>query len=77
MKLNSMRNQGGEVIIGAMAVICVVMMLFGGMHMMHGGHRSEADHQQREQKQNYDDYGAQHKHDHSEGQDPSQNEVKK
>lgn len=49
-----MRNQKGEVITGAMVVIMVVMMLFGGMHMMHGGrdHRHGDDHD-----------GSEHKHD--------------
>jgi hypothetical protein len=64
-----MRNQRGEVVIGVMVVIMCVMMLFGGMHMMHGGHRSEGDHPQMEQKHNHDEDGTQHVHNHAEGQD--------
>ena len=36
-------NQRGEVVTGVMVVIMCVMMLFGGMHMMHGGHGHAAD----------------------------------
>jgi high-affinity Fe2+/Pb2+ permease len=57
-----MRNQRGEVVTGVMVVIMVVMMLFGGMHMMHRGHQSEGDHGQVEQKHDHDK-GVQHKHD--------------
>ncbi len=73
-----MRNQRGEVVTGVMVVTMCVMMLFGGMHMMHGGHRSEGDHLQMEQKHNHDEDGSQHKHDHAAGQDsvPSQDEAK-
>ncbi len=38
-------NQRGEVVSGVMVVIMCVMMLFGGMHMMHGGH-GHAAHQE-------------------------------
>jgi len=44
-----MRNQRVEVVTGVMVVIMCVMMLFGGMHKMHGGLRSEGDHRQMEQ----------------------------
>ncbi len=73
-----MRNQRGEVVTGVMVVIMCVMMLFGGMHMMHGEHRSEGDHRQMEQKHNHDEDGTQHMHNHAEGQDsvPSQDEAK-
>ena len=36
-------NQRGEVVTGVMVVMMCVMMLFGGMHMMHGGHGHAAD----------------------------------
>ncbi len=61
-----------------MVVIMCVMMLFGGMHMVHGGHRSGGSHQQTEQKHNRDEKGTQHMHNHAEGQDsvPSQDEAR-
>ncbi len=73
-----MRNQRGEVIIGVMCVVMVVMMIFGAPHMMHGGHRSEVDHQQMEQNHNRNEDGTQHMHNHAGGQDslPSQDEGK-
>ncbi len=73
-----MRNQRGEVVTGVMVVIMCVMMLFGGMHMTHGEHRSEGDHRQMEQKHNHDEDGTQHMHNHAEGQDsvPDQDEAK-
>ena len=73
-----MGNQKGEVVAGVMVVIMCVMMLFGGMHMMHGGHQPEGDHRQMEQKHGHDKDGTQHQHDHAEGQDPvpSQDEAK-
>ncbi len=73
-----MRNQRGEVVAGVMVVMMVVMMIFGGMHVMHGEHRSEGDHQQTEQKHNHDEDGPQHILDHTGGQDPipSQDETK-
>jgi hypothetical protein len=37
-------NQRGEVVTGVIVVImCVGMMIFGGMGMMHGGHRHSDD----------------------------------
>ncbi len=73
-----MRNQRGEVVVGVMVVMMVVMMISGGMHMRHGGHRSEADHRQMEQKHNHDEDNTQQLHDHAGGQDPipSQDEAK-
>jgi len=73
-----MRNQRGEVVVGVMVVMMVVMMIFGGTHMMHGGHRSEGDHRQMEQKHDHDEDGTQHTHNHAGGQDPipSQDEAK-
>ncbi len=73
-----MHNQRGEVVAGVMVFMMAVMMIFGGMHMMHGGHRSEGDHRQMEQKHNHDEDGTQHMHDHAGGQDPisGQDEAK-
>ncbi len=73
-----MGNQKGEVVTGVMVVIMCVMMLFGGMHMMHWGHRSEESHQQMEKNHNHDEDGAQHMHNHAGGQDsiPSQDEAR-
>jgi hypothetical protein len=42
MKRDYTGNQRGEVVTGVMVVIMCVMMLFGGMHMMHGGHGRHA-----------------------------------
>ncbi len=52
-----------------MVVIMCLIMLFGGMHMMHGGHQAEGDHRQMEQKHNHDEDGTQYMHNHAEGQD--------
>jgi hypothetical protein len=43
MKRGYTGNRRGEVVTGVMVVIMCVMMLFGGMHMMHGGHQHAAD----------------------------------
>lgn len=43
MKRDYANNQRGEVIIGVMMIIMCAVMLFGGMHMMHGGHRHSDD----------------------------------
>ncbi len=50
-----MGNQKGEMATGVMVVIMVVMMLLGGLHLMHGGHRH--DHDKPEHKH-------EHQHDH-------------
>ena len=57
-----MGNQRGEVVMGVMVVImCVGMMLFGGMHMMHGGHGHAADHDGRvEDKHDHQKEGLHH-----------------
>ncbi len=54
MKSNLVDDQRGEVVIGVMVVIMVVMMLFGGMHMMPGDHRhaEENKHDRHEGMQN-------------------------
>ena len=44
MKRDYSGNQKGEVVTGVIVVImCVGMMIFGGMSMMHGGHRHSDD----------------------------------
>lgn len=74
-----MRNQRGEVVTGVMVVIMCVMMLFGGMHMMHEGHRSEGDNRQMGQEHNHYEDDMQRMHNNAEGQDPipSQDEPSK
>ena len=47
MERGYMNNQRGEVVIGVMMVVCVVMMLSGGMHMSHGGQGHAADQDRR------------------------------
>ncbi len=39
-----MRDQRGEVVTGIMVVMMVVMIIFGGMHLMQKDHRHEANH---------------------------------
>ncbi len=41
MKRDYTGNQRGEVVTGVMVVVMCVMMLSGGMHMMHEGHGHE------------------------------------
>ncbi len=53
MKRDYTGNQKGEVVTGVMVVIMCVTMLFGGMHMMHGGHRHAADQDGRVEDQHY------------------------
>ncbi len=78
MKWYYMGNQRGEVVTGVMVVIMCVVMLFGGMHMMHGGHQPDGSHKQVEQKHNHDEEGTQHVYHHAGGQGPisSQDEAK-
>jgi hypothetical protein len=63
---------------GVIMIVMCVMMMFGGMHMKHGGHRSEGDHPRMEQKHDHDENGTQHMHNHAGGQDsiPGQDETK-
>ena len=54
-----MKNQRGEIVTGVMVAMMVVMMIVGGMHMMHGEHkhgehRSEGDHAQTKHDQGTD-----------------------
>jgi hypothetical protein len=54
MKRDYTNNQRGEVIFGVMMIIMCAVMLFGGMHMMHGGHRHSDDGNRRvEEKHDY------------------------
>ena len=59
-------NQRGEVVTGVMVAVMVVMMLFGGMGMMHGGHR-HADNQgmKAEGKHDHQKEGTHEKHNHN------------
>ncbi len=59
-----MWNQRGEVVTGVMIVIMVVMMVFGGMHLMHrdhGEHRNTADCPHHEQGHDHEK-GQKHEH---------------
>ncbi len=67
-----MRNQKGEVVTGVMVFMMVVMMVFGGMHLMHrdhGEHRSAADDPKHEQGHDHEK-GHQHMHGHDEEKAP-------
>jgi len=57
-----MRDQRGEIVTGLMVIMMGVMMVFSGMHMMHGEHRSEGDRAQIEHEHGHDK-GTQHMHD--------------
>jgi ABC-type nickel/cobalt efflux system permease component RcnA len=68
MKLDYTGNQRGEVVTGVMVVIMCVMMLFGGMSMMHGGHRHAADQDGRvEEKHDHQQEGMHHPQNNNEG----------
>ena len=77
MKRNFTGNQRGEIVTGVMVVMMVAMMIFGGMSMMHGGHRhaDRADHQDMKaaDKQDHQKEAMHEKHNHntedSSGQD--------
>ena len=62
MKLYYTGNQRGEVVTGVIVVImCLGMMIFGGMGMMHGGHRHAADQDKRvEDKHDHQKEGMHH-----------------
>lgn len=67
-----MRNQKGEVVTGAMVFMMVVMMVFGGMHLMHrdhGEHRSAGDQPKHEQGHDHEK-GHQHEHQGDAGKAP-------
>jgi len=66
MKRDHTGNQRGEVVTGVMVVVMVVMMLFGGMSMMHGGHRHEENQGVKaESKHDHQKEGAHERHDHN------------
>jgi hypothetical protein len=72
MKRHFLGSQRGEVVTGVMAAIMVVMMLFGGMHMMHRDrdHRHAVDHDKREHKHDQQKDGMRHmQHDEGEHSD--------
>jgi hypothetical protein len=57
-----MDNQRGEVILGAMILMMGAIMLFGGMHVVHGGHRCGGAQPQNEAQQDRLDEDSQHVH---------------
>jgi predicted metalloprotease len=71
MKRNYTGNQRGEVVTGVMVAVMVVMMLFGGMSMVHGG-RQHSDNQDKrtENKHDHQKEGTHEKHNHN-TEDPS------
>jgi ABC-type nickel/cobalt efflux system permease component RcnA len=74
MKRNFTGNQRGEIVTGVMVVMMVAMMIFGGMSMMHGGHRHADDQDMKaEDKHDHQKEGMHEKHNHntedSSGQD--------
>jgi flagellar basal body-associated protein FliL len=64
MKIDSLSNQSGEVVIGVMVAVMVVMMLIGGMgmHMMHGDQRHADDHDRVEHKHDHQNEGTHQMH---------------
>lgn len=64
MKSNSLSNQKGEVVTGVMVGIMVLMMFFGGMHMMHGDHRHEETSRKEEHQHDHQKGEMHHMHDH-------------
>ncbi len=77
MKRESIGDQRGEVMTGVMVVIMVVMMLFGGMHMMHGGHRHADDHDKAEHKTDHQKNEMHHIQNDKEGSSTIQNDEEK
>ena len=66
MKRDYTGNQRGEVVTGVMVVVMVVMMLFGGMSMMHGGNRHSDNQDKRtENKHDHQKEGTHEKHNHN------------
>lgn len=59
-----MKNQRGEIVTGLMVAMMVVMMIVGGMRMMHGDHK-HGDHKS-------EDGQAQTKHDHGDADEMHQ-----
>ena len=77
MKWASMGDQRGEVITGVMVAIMVVMMFFGGMHMMHGDHRHAEDHDRLEHKDDHQNERMQHKQNDNGGSSTVPNDEEK
>lgn len=77
MKWESMGDQRGEVMTGVMVVIMVVMMLFGGVHMMHGDHRHAEDHDRLEHKPDHQKEGMHHMQNDNGGSSAVQNDEEK
>ncbi len=68
-----MRNQKGEVVTGVMVVMMVVMLVFGGMHLMHRDHgerRNTADRPHHEEGHDHHEKGQQHGHQDDAGKAP-------
>ena len=59
-----MKNQRGEIVTGVMVAMMVVMMILGGMRMMHGDHK-HGDHKS-------EDGQTQTRHDHGNDKDMHQ-----
>ncbi len=68
----SIGNQKGEVMTGLMVVMMVVVMLFGGMHVMHGDHRHGEDHDRMEHRQDQQKEKMDHKYNGEGGSAPVQ-----
>ena len=66
MKRDYTGNQRGEVVTGVIVVImCLGMLIFGGMGMMHGGHQHAADQDKRvEDKHDHQKAEMDKKHNH-------------
>lgn len=64
MKRDLLGSQRGEVVTGVMVAIMVVMMLLGGMHMMHGDRddRHGGDHDKMEHKHDHQKEEKHHQH---------------
>lgn len=63
-----MRNQKGEVVTGVMVVMMVVMMVLGGMHLMHrgrGDHNKQGhSNEKTQQHEEGHDHEKGHQHEH-------------
>jgi hypothetical protein len=60
MKREYMGNQRGEIVTGVMVVMMTGMMLFGGMHMMHGHQGNSDEHDRMESKHDHQKEGTHH-----------------
>jgi predicted metalloprotease len=78
MKRDYTGNQRGEVVTGVMVVVMVVIMLFGGMSMMHGGHQHSDNQDKRtENKHDHQKEGTHEKHNHNTEDSPAQDREAK